>query len=121
VRDHGGAQESGVAPFDDELMDKLSAHRMRGPIIAVLGRISLAEANALSPAAGYGANAFAMLVTEKPSDFMAELEALRRGGWRAVAVSPTVPLPAAWSQFDQGGAALDSAAADVRRGAGVAR
>ncbi|MCU1517605.1 MAG: hypothetical protein JWQ75_2326 [Pseudarthrobacter sp.] len=120
-RDHGGAQESGAAPFDDELMDKLSAHRMRGPIIAVLGRISLAEANALAPAAGYGANAFAMLVTEKPSEFMAELEALRRGGWRAVAVSPSVPVPAAWSQFDQGGAALDSAAADVRRGAGVAR
>jgi hypothetical protein len=102
-------------------MDKLSAHRMRGPVIAVLGRVSMAEANALAPAAGYGANAFAMIVTEKPSEFHEQLEELRRGGWRAVAVSPAVPVPAAWSHFDQGGSALDTAAADVRRGTGVAR
>ncbi|WP_066286274.1 DUF58 domain-containing protein [Arthrobacter sp. B6] len=120
-RDHGFAQDSGPAPFDDGLMDKLSAHRMRGPIIAILGRLSLAEANALAPAAGYGANAFAIIVAEKPSEFHDQLEELRRGGWRAVAVSPAVPVPAAWSHFDQGGTALDAAAADVRRGAGVAR
>lgn len=120
-RDHGFAQDSGPAPFDDGLMDKLSAHRMRGPIIAVLGRLSLTEANALAPAAGYGANAFAIIVAERPSEFHEPLEELRRGGWRAVAVSPAVPVPAAWSHFDQGGAALDTAAADVRRGAGVAR
>lgn len=120
-RDHGFGQDSGPAPFDDELMDKLSAHRMRGPIIALLGRVSMAEANALAPAAGYGANAFAIIVAERPSEFHEQLEELRRGGWRAVAVSPAVPVPAAWSHFDQGGAALDTAAADVRRGAGVAR
>jgi uncharacterized protein (DUF58 family) len=120
-RDHGFAQDSDPAPFDDGLMDKLSAHRMRGPVIAVLGRLSMAEANALAPAAGYGANAFAMIVTERPSEFHEQLEELRRGGWRAVAVSPAVPVPAAWSHFDQGGSALDTAAADVRRGAGVAR
>lgn len=121
VPDHGGGQDSGPALFDDLLMDKLSAHRMRGPIIAVLGRLSLAEATALAPAAGYGANSFAIIVAERPSDFHDELEALRRGGWRAAAVSPSVPVPAAWSHFDRGGAALDAAAADVRRGAGVAR
>jgi hypothetical protein len=120
-RDPGGAQDSGEAPFDDGLMDKLSAHRMRGPIIAVLGRLSMAEANDLAPAAGYGANAFAIIVAERPAELHDQLEALRHGGWRAVAVSPSVPVPAAWSHFDQGGAALDAAAADVRRGAGVAR
>lgn len=120
-RDHGFAQDSGPAPFDDGLMDKLSAHRMRGPVIALLGRLSMAEANALAPAAGYGANAFAIIVVERPSEFHEQLEELRRGGWRAVAVSPAVPVPAAWSHFDQGGSALDTAAADLRRGAGVAR
>lgn len=120
-RDHGFAQDSGPAPFDDGLMDKLSAHRMRGPVIALLGRLSIAEANALAPAAGYGANAFAIIVAERPSEFHEQLEELRRGGWRAVAVSPAVPVPAAWSHFDQGGSALDTAAADLRRGAGVAR
>ncbi|MBT2530788.1 DUF58 domain-containing protein [Arthrobacter sp. ISL-48] len=120
-REHGGAQDSGPAPFDDHLMDKLSAHRMRGPLIAVLGQIPLAEATALAPAAGYGANAFAIIVAERPSEFEDVLEALRQGGWRAVAVAPSVSVPTAWSHFDQGGPALAAAAADVRRGAGVAR
>ena len=58
-------RRSGPQPFDDRLMDKLSAHRMRGPVLAVLGRLSLAEASALAPAAGYAANAFAIVVTER--------------------------------------------------------
>ncbi len=120
ARDHGG-QDAGPDVFDDQLMDKLSAHRMRGPIIAVLGRISTAEAKALAPGAGYGANAFAIVVSDKPADSEEALEILRRGGWRAVAVPATLPVPAAWSHFDQGGAAPAAAAADVRRGAGVGR
>lgn len=120
-RDHGGAQDSGPAPFDDHLMDKLSAHRMRGPLIAVLGRITPAEAAALAPAAAYGANAFAMIVAERPQEFEDVLEVLRQGGWRTVAVSPSVAVPTAWSHFDQGGPAMAAGAADVRRGTGVAR
>ena len=120
ARDHGG-QDAGPAVFGDHLMDKLSAHRMRGPLVAVLGRISPNEARALAPAAGYGANAFAIIVSERPADSGDALEALRRGGWRAVAVPASVPVPDAWTHFDQGGAAPSTAAADVRRGAGVGR
>ncbi|WP_426998642.1 DUF58 domain-containing protein [Pseudarthrobacter sp. N5] len=120
-RDHAAAQDSGPKPFDDQLMDKLSAHRLRGPVLAVLGRISLAEARALAPAAGFGANAFAMVVADKPGECHDVLEALRSGGWRAVAVDATASLRAAWSYFDEGDAAVATAAADVRRGAGVAR
>jgi uncharacterized protein (DUF58 family) len=119
--DHSGAQDSGPAPFDDYLMDKLSAHRMRGPLIAILGRITVAEASALAPAAAYGANAFAMIVAEQPLEFEDQLEALRQGGWRAAAVSPSVSVPTAWSHFDDGGAAMAAGAADVRRGTGVER
>lgn len=115
------SQESGPALFDDHLMDKLSAHRMRGPIIAVLGKITPAEARALAPAAGYGANAFAIIVSDRPADSEEALETLRRGGWRAAAVPASVPVPEAWTYFDQGGAALATAAADVRRGAEVGR
>ena len=39
------------------------------------------------------------------------LETLRLGGWRAVAVSPASPLPAAWAAFDADGAAPLAAAA----------
>jgi uncharacterized protein (DUF58 family) len=120
AREHGG-QDNGQGVFEDHLMDKLSAHRMRGPIIAVLGKLSLAEARALAPGAGYGANAFAILVSERPGDAEDSLEILRRGGWRAVAVSPSVPVPNAWSHFDQGGGGQATAAADVRRGAEVGR
>jgi hypothetical protein len=98
----------------------LSAHRLRGPILAILGRLSPAEARALAPAAGFGANAFALLVTDRAADTGPVLEILRRGGWRAVAVSAATPLPAAWSAFDQDGAAglppaAGSAAADGAR------
>jgi uncharacterized protein (DUF58 family) len=120
ARDHGG-HDSSPDVFDDHLMDKLSAHRMRGPIIAVLGRISPAEARALAPGAGYGANAFAIIVSERPADSEEALEALRRGGWRAVAVQASVAVPVAWSYFDEEGAAPATAAADVRRGAEVGR
>ena len=102
-------------------MDKLSAHRMRGPIIAVLGRVTPAEARALAPGAGYGANAFAIIVTDRPADAADSLEILRRGGWRVVAVPTSVPVPSAWSEFDQGGGGQATAAADVRRGAEVGR
>lgn len=113
-------QDSGPPPFDDQLMDKLSAHRMRGPVIAVLGRISPEEALALAPAAGYGTNAFAIVVADRPADLGDVLEALRQGGWRAVAVPPSVPVTAAWGQFDQD-IELPAPSAEVRRGAGVAR
>lgn len=122
--------ESGPSVFGDLLMDKLSAHRLRGPVLALLGNLSLAEAKALAPAAGYGANAFAIVMR----DFLggtvgtvgtggtsaAVLDALQQGGWKAVAVTRRTSLPDAWSSFDQGGLlAAANAAMDVRRGAAV--
>jgi hypothetical protein len=100
-------------------MDKLAAHRMRGPVLAILGNLTPAEARALSPAAGFAANAFALVVTEGSREPDDVLETLRLGGWRAVAVTPSASLPAAWAAFDEGGAETLAAATDVRRGAGV--
>ena len=120
-RDHAGGADPAQSVFDDRLMDKLAAHRMRGPVLALLGKISLAEARALAPAAGYAANAFAVVITDKPAECHDVLEALRLGGWRAVAVEASTSLPAAWTYFDEGDAAMWTAAADVRRGAEVGR
>ena len=120
-REHGAAADPGQSVFDDRLMDKLAAHRMRGPVLALLGKISLGEARALAPAAGYGANAFAVVITDKPAECHDVLDALRLGGWRAVAVEAATSLPAAWTYFDEGDAAMWTAAADVRRGAEVGR
>ncbi|MDR7081296.1 uncharacterized protein (DUF58 family) [Arthrobacter ginsengisoli] len=118
---HPAGGDAGPQPFDDRLMDKLAAHRLRGPVLAILGSLTPAEARALAPAAGFAANAFALLITERARDLDDVLETLRLGGWRAVAVSPSTPLPAAWTAFDEGGTAPLAAAADVRRGAGVRR
>lgn len=118
----GAGQLADPAPFDDKLMDKLAAHRLRGPLLALLGNISAAEAKALAPAAAYGANAFAIVVTDHLHNSDEALEALRQGGWRAVRVTSRTPLAAAWSGFDQGEILLAAAAAmDVRRGAAVPR
>jgi hypothetical protein len=120
-RRHPSGAEAGPQPFDDRLMDKLAAHRMRGPVLAILGNLTRAEARALAPAAGFAANAFALVVTERTGEPDDVLSALRLGGWRAVAVSPSTPLPAAWAAFDDGVAAPLAAADDVRRGSGVRR
>ncbi|WP_457949092.1 DUF58 domain-containing protein [Pseudarthrobacter sp. alpha12b] len=115
----GGDQ--GRPAFDDHLMDKLSAHRMRGPLIAVLGRITTEEAAALATAAAYGTNAFALLAVERPAEFEDVLEVLRQGGWRAMAAAPRTGLSAAWGQFDQESSLPAAPALEVRRGAGVAK
>ncbi|MFH5880415.1 DUF58 domain-containing protein [Arthrobacter sp. NA-172] len=117
-----GVVDGTEAPFDDHLMDKLAAHRLRGPVLALLGNMSLAEARALAPAAGYGANAFALMVTDHPHHVQPAIEALKLGGWRAGAVNSRTDLAVAWAGFDQGEILAAAAAAmDVRRGAAVPR
>ncbi|VXB81190.1 DUF58 domain-containing protein [Arthrobacter sp. 9V] len=116
-----GADTTDV-PFNDRLMDKLSAHRLRGPLLALVGNLTLAEARALAPAAGYGANAFALVMTDASRNTEEVLEILRLAGWRAFAVTSRTRLTAAWSAFDDGGiVAAADAAMDVRRGAAVPR
>lgn len=118
-RGKSGGTEAGPQPFDDRLMDKLAAHRLRGPVLAILGSLSPAEARDLAPAAGFGANAFALVITGHGHDSGHALEALRLGGWRAVAVTAATALPAAWSAFDEDGSIAPPGTADVRRGVGI--
>ncbi|MCT9868889.1 DUF58 domain-containing protein [Paenarthrobacter aurescens] len=115
-------QETADSVFDDRLMDKLAAHRLRGPLLALLGTLTAAEARTLAPAAAYGANAFALVITDPSRNNDEALEILRVAGWRVAAVTSRTPLPAAWSAFDEGGiVAAAGAAMDVRRGAAVPR
>ena len=76
----------------------------------------------MAPAAGYAANAFAMVITDRPAESDEALEALRLGGWRAVAVDAATSLPGSLDATSMKATPrLAAAAADVRRGAGVAR
>jgi uncharacterized protein (DUF58 family) len=87
-------------PFGDKMVDKLAAHKLRGPLIAILGELSREEAKTLAMAAEFGSHAFAMLVVENPHEARPVLDLLRSGGWRAVAVTHREPLAAAWALFD---------------------
>ncbi|ASN19463.1 DUF58 domain-containing protein [Arthrobacter sp. YN] len=114
--------DSADAAFDDRLMDKLAAHRLRGPLLALMGTLTPAEAKSLAPAAAYGANAFALMVTDATRNNDDVLEILRLAGWRVAVVTSRTPLAAAWSSFDEGGiVAAAGSAMDVRRGAAVPR
>ncbi|MGA8787539.1 MAG: DUF58 domain-containing protein [Paenarthrobacter sp.] len=114
--------DSADAAFDDRLMDKLSAHRLRGPLLALLGTLTPAEAKSVAPAAAYGANAFALMVTDATRNNDDVLEILHLAGWRVAVVTSRTPLAAAWSSFDEGGiVAAAGSAMDVRRGAAVPR
>ncbi|WP_309075380.1 DUF58 domain-containing protein [Paenarthrobacter sp.] len=118
----GPAGTEADSPFNDRLMDKLSAHRLRGPLLALVGNLTHAEARTLAPAAGYGANAFALVMTDASRNNEEVLEILRLAGWKAAAVTSKTQLTAAWSAFDAGGiVAAADAAMDVRRGAAVPR
>ncbi|MFD5277238.1 DUF58 domain-containing protein [Pseudarthrobacter sp. NPDC058362] len=111
--------DSQPAPFDDGLMDKLSAHRMRGPLVAVLGRITVAEARALAPAAAYATTAMAVVATDAPAEVADALELLRSAGWHAVAAAPGVSPADAWGRLDAGRASQAATGAGPRRSAGA--
>lgn len=99
--DHRKSDRHPAAPaFGDRLMDKLAAHKYKGPLVAVLGQISSDEARLLAPAAEFGSHAFALIVTDRPQLARASMDLLRAGGWRTVAVSPKASVAAAWAHFD---------------------
>jgi hypothetical protein len=111
--------ESQPTAFDDGLMDKLSAHRMRGPLVAVLGRTTAAEARALAPAAGYATTAMAVIATDVPAETAEVLEILRAAGWRAVAGTPRTSVTDAWTRLDTGRTGQPEPGPDARRRAGA--
>ncbi|MFJ6280512.1 DUF58 domain-containing protein [Arthrobacter subterraneus] len=91
---------SGALPFGDPMLDKLAGLKNRGPLIALLGAISEAEARDLGPASEYGSQSFAMLVSERPRDLHGVMDILRGAGWHVVAVNPNASVAAAWAHFD---------------------
>ncbi|MFJ7748607.1 DUF58 domain-containing protein [Arthrobacter sp. NPDC097144] len=95
----------GAAPVPDPrgafgaaLLDSL-AQRRRGPLLAVLGRLSPEDAARLAPAADYSTRACAVLVADRLQDAAQALAILRSGGWEAVAATPESDLAQTWAAF----------------------
>lgn len=84
--------------FGDALLDSL-LQRRRGPLVAVLGKLSGEDAQRLAPAADFASSAHAFLVVDRPRDAGAAVSVLRAAGWEAVAISPETPVPLAWASF----------------------
>lgn len=95
-----GNEPHGSQAFGDAMLDKLAGLKNRGPLIALLGTITEAEARDLAPAADYGSQSFAMIISERPREFHGVMDILRAAGWNAVAVTPNAPLASAWAYFD---------------------
>ncbi|MFC8302357.1 DUF58 domain-containing protein [Specibacter sp. NPDC057265] len=95
------AAAGGPAAFGGDLGHKLHRGRRRGPLVAVVGSLSDAEARLL---AGMGEStqwAAALLLCYDPAEAAAALEILRAAGWQAAALSPKSSLAAVWESLGQ--------------------
>lgn len=111
--------QNGTA-FNDDLLERLSSGRQRGPVIAILGQLSTAEARALAVAAQGSPAACAIVSSHHPEQAAQTLELLRQGGWRAIAANEGTSLRSVWSYFDAG--PLETATAEQPpSGSGVPR
>lgn len=75
------------------------AQRRRGPLVAVLGRLSADDAARLAPAADYATRACAILVTDRLREAGPALAVLNAAGWQAVAATPESDLARCWAAF----------------------
>ncbi|WP_062005464.1 DUF58 domain-containing protein [Arthrobacter alpinus] len=88
------------APLADVLADKLLQTRRRGPLIAITGELTGADAMTLAATAEAAEGTFALLVCSDPAAMAGPLKILRRAGWQAVALTPGTSLLHAWDQMD---------------------
>ncbi|GAA3289686.1 DUF58 domain-containing protein [Arthrobacter citreus] len=89
---------NGGGAFGDALLDSL-AQRRRGPLVAVLGRLTAEEAQRLAPAADYASRACAILVVDRLPEAAPALAVLRAGGWDASAATPESDPARVWAAF----------------------
>lgn len=99
LQPNGSDAGQGTA-FGQPLAGKLAEARYRGPLIAVLGALTAAEARALAAMSGPGGQAFAVLALDSPGTAREGIRVLRSAGWQVAAVTPDTPVPVAWSMLD---------------------
>lgn len=85
------------------LAQKLHGGERQGPLVAVVGMLSEAEAFLLagSSETTHAHGAYALLLCQDPVQAAPALLILRRAGWRATAMTPDTPLLDAWDSLDE--------------------
>ncbi|MDQ4503706.1 DUF58 domain-containing protein [Sinomonas sp. ASV322] len=89
--------------FGDLLLDRIEAHRLRGPLVAILGRTSAQDARVLAPAAESTERALALVVSDRPGASRAAVQTLRSAGWLAVEATARTRVDAAWLALTEEG------------------
>ncbi|WP_136609465.1 DUF58 domain-containing protein [Sinomonas albida] len=88
--------------FGDLLLDRIEAHRQRGPLVAILGRTTAQDARILAPAAASAERALALVVTDHPGACRGAVQTLRAAGWLAIEATAHTRLEAAWLALTAG-------------------
>ncbi|AIY03586.1 hypothetical protein ART_3987 [Arthrobacter sp. PAMC 25486] len=85
------------------LAQKLHGGERQGPLLAVVGLLSEAEAFLLagSSETTHAHGAYALLLCQDPAQAAPALLILRRAGWRATAMTPNTALLDAWIALDE--------------------
>ncbi|MFQ4147813.1 DUF58 domain-containing protein [Arthrobacter sp. LAPM80] len=97
----GHASSTQETAFADPLAHKLHGGRRRGPLVAVTGLLSAADALLLAGISESTQSAYALLLCQDPDEAAPALAILRRAGWQAAALTPTAHLAHVWTQLDQ--------------------
>jgi ABC-type cobalamin transport system ATPase subunit len=105
---------AGSPDISDRLLDRLEGHRQRGPIIAVLGRTTGAQARELAAAAGFTDRALAVVVAARAGSSREAVDAFRDAGWRAVEATPRSSVPRVWAALTADDPASERAAGPAR-------
>lgn len=84
------------------LAERLHGGERRGPLVAVMGALSEAEALLLAGGSESAQSAYALILCHELPDAAPALAILRRAGWRAAALTPRTPLLQAWAGLDSG-------------------
>ncbi|MGN5734338.1 MULTISPECIES: DUF58 domain-containing protein [Arthrobacter] len=82
------------------LAHRLHDRERRGPVIAVMGALSEAEATLLAGNAEGTQSSYALLVCATATDAEPAAQILRRAGWHAAPVTPATTLWQAWANLD---------------------
>lgn len=102
---HGNARNTDTAIHDSEtisaeLVEKLFSSKRRGPLVAVLGTLDVADATILATAVPSSAGAFALTQFSTGPEAEQAHNILTRAGWTVVLVDENSSLKEAWMALD---------------------
>lgn len=95
----GGPQESTLPAI---LAERLHSGDRRGPLFAVMGALTVAEAQLLASCSATAQSAYALLLCNSTAEAEPAVQILRRAGWHVSTLTPADTLRQAWAILDSG-------------------